>query len=286
MGNDPHKDDLLLNVIEYGEFESNDHVSRVYEFKKLPQYDDIFKRFDLHKIAGGGDTLSKALNIMQWVTNNSVYNGASPLCPTTSDKIIGFSFGKGDKGAINCANKSILLSDALVYIGIFAAPIAAYNIILNPESPNFELWHSHVIVHVFLPETNRWIVLDPSFNTYAVGDEKRPLNIVEITTALRNGKKINTVVNGVGKLSDIGLNCLLICPIDVEIWRGNDYSHRVGTFGWDATYCLLSDKYTERVKKALQEGKLSGNVSKYLKSYLEKEKIYVNEFLAVPSWTI
>ena len=69
------------------------------------QLNEIFTNYDLPTVANSGDTFSRALNIMQWITDHSEFNGGSYLCPTTSDTIIAHAFDKGADGAINCANK-------------------------------------------------------------------------------------------------------------------------------------------------------------------------------------
>jgi len=276
------KDEYISNIIMYGNFQKSNSSPSPYEFKLLPQYETIFKAFDLKSIAADGDTFDKSLRIMQWITDNSVYNGASPLPPTTSDKIIEFSYGKGEDGAINCANKAILLADALMSIGIFAMPVAGLNLIPDTKSENFMAGHSHVVTHVFLPEANKWVVLDPSFNTHIVGKENIPLNVIEIIAAMRQGKELFTVSNENKEISTAGLACLTCCLLEICIWRGNDYTHRNGMFGWDTAYYLVSEAYLLQVKKLLDEAQISEEIRAHLRQYVESEKISIDELLAIP----
>ena len=276
------------NIAEFGIFKENDIFINLFEFKRLKEYDAIFKNYDLQNIAGVHDTFAKSLNIMQWIYDNSKYDGGSSLRPTTSDKIINHSFGKGEAGAINCANKAILLSDALISIGIFAMPVAISNIILNPESKIYLSGHSHVVVHVFIAEKNKWIVLDPSFNTYIVDKDGTPLNLIEISNLHRNNEKLYSKKNGSDELMDNGLTCLLLGLLYIQIWRGNDYIHRAGKFGWSTAYWLLAEKYLIQVQHLLNEpeaNKLADNDIKFLNNtFIKRDKIYINEFLAIPKW--
>jgi len=126
----------------------------------------------LNDVAGNSDTFSKALNIMNFITDMTDYDGNSPLPPSTSDIIINYSFGKRKEHPINCANTAILLSDALLSLGIIATQIWLTNRNINIGSKKFMVCYNHVIVHVFLAESQKWVALDPSFNTYFVDINK------------------------------------------------------------------------------------------------------------------
>ena len=90
----------------------------VYRFVKEPEVVDIMKPFGIAEIAGDGDTFSKARNVMQWVTDVTQYDGASPLGLATPEQII--EFGIKERQPINCLNRSMLFCDALHSVGIFA----------------------------------------------------------------------------------------------------------------------------------------------------------------------
>ncbi|MCL2748343.1 MAG: hypothetical protein FWE59_06790, partial [Oscillospiraceae bacterium] len=191
-------------------------------------------------------------------------------------------FGKGAEGAINCANKSILLSDALTHIGIFAMPVAITNWIFDTDSEVFMNGSSHVVAHVFLPEMSKWIVLDPSFNTYIVDDQLRPLNLIEIAAANRDGEPFFSVDANEKALGSKGLACLLCSLPHIQIWRGNDYSNRVGKFTWDTAYRVKSEKSLRQAEYLLKNHTLPDWQRVNLESYLSSDKISVDDLLTPP----
>lgn len=276
--------DYLKNACAYSDYVSHpvDGASRLFEFTTPQQLHGIFINYNLPDVAGSGDTFSRALKIMQWITDHSEYSGGSYLCPTTSDKIIAHAFEKGTDGAINCANKSILLADALTHIEIFAMPVAVMGWILDPDSPIFENASSHVVVHVFLPECNKWVMLDPSFNTYVVDRNFAPLNIIEVATALRDGHQMFTYDIGEETLAFKGLACLLYSLPHIQIWRGNDYVHRVGRFTWDTAYLLESKKALYQVQYLLDNNFFSESIRPHMESYMNLTRITTSDFLTPP----
>ncbi|MCL1787334.1 MAG: hypothetical protein FWG38_05050 [Defluviitaleaceae bacterium] len=276
--------EYLTNARKYSDYTPHPTGGTVHslELTTPPELAEIFAPYDLPTIAGNGDTLSRALNIMQWITDHSVYDGASMLRPTTSDKIIAHAFDKGEAGCINCANKSILLTDALTHIGVFALPMALLGWILDPESPSFGHASSHVVTHVFLPELNKWVVLDPSFNTYIVDKDFRPLNIVEIADAHRNGLQMFAYDIGEDQLAFKGLACLLYSLPQIQIWRGNDYAHRVGAFTWDTAYWLASENTLRQAEYLLANKELKDYQRDWLSNLPNLTQISVEELLAAP----
>ena len=50
---------------------------------------------------------------------------------------------------------------------------------------------NHVAVMVWIPEKNKWIMLDPSFNAYLSDSEGNILSPVELREKLASGETIN-----------------------------------------------------------------------------------------------
>jgi hypothetical protein len=161
-----------------------------YRFNYLVDYDILSNKYRLHEIAGKGTTFVKALRIMDWITENTFYCGHSALGGSSSLTILDYSFGKGFDGAINCENKVILLSDCLLAVNIFAHPVVLESYDVNRETDKIDNIHCHVVVHVFLEEEERWIMLDPSFNAYITDHDGMVLNIFDMKKRLSLSEKI------------------------------------------------------------------------------------------------
>jgi hypothetical protein len=142
------------------------------------------EKYKIKEKAGCGNDLSRAINILHWISNNIQHNGTKPI-PEEIDSLALFdnAWGKGYDFGINCRFLSILLADCLLSIGLFARPLY-----LMPFSPYDE--DNHVVTQVFIRELNKWIMLDPSFDAYVMNQEKEMLNIFEIRDLLSNQEAI------------------------------------------------------------------------------------------------
>lgn len=130
-------------------------------FTYLEEYDQIKAKYALDSIIKGDSDFERALSLMQWLTDNTYYSGHQVLFhkglfDDTLD-ILNFSYGKSFEFAINCRYKAIALADLLIAYGIKAMPIAMID--ANRDG-------NHLTVQVFLDDEQKWVLLDPSFNTY------------------------------------------------------------------------------------------------------------------------
>lgn len=195
----------------------------IYEFSRLPQLIDIFAEFDLTEIAGNGDTFSKARRIMQWVDDNTSYDGGSPLGPALPDKII--DFGIREKNPINCANRAILFCNALVSLGIFAFQITLQHRPYLPRKKKLDdSCHCHVITQVWLPEKQCWAAFDPSFNTYFADRRGNNVSVPQMVRMEHSRHKIISIDNKSERPTKNGSLCTRIGLFDICISPGNDFS--------------------------------------------------------------
>ena len=59
-----------------------------YRWEDLPFYNELKRRFPLLEIAGKGEAFDKALNLMEWLSDHTEYNGSSPLPPSLPEEIL------------------------------------------------------------------------------------------------------------------------------------------------------------------------------------------------------
>lgn len=255
-----------------------------YEFVRLPQLQEIFAPFRLDAVAGDGDTLSKARNIMQWVADQTSYDGGSPLGPALPDKII--DFGIREKNPINCANRSILFCDALVSLGIFAHPVN-----LEHRPILFKLFgkrkfgdscHCHVIAQVWLPEESCWAAFDPSFNTFfSVKHDNtsafHPVSVSGLAMMRETWQDLRSIDNTTGKPAEGEALCTKIGLLDLSVFPGNDFSYR---YHFDQTYHLIPQAYLENVQTLKDDDDWEG----WAERILHAPKITIDDLEKQPKW--
>ena len=154
-------------------------------FLYLDEYDDIKEKYSLNDVVKGDTDFEKALSLMNWLTQSTYYNGQQclfhRLLPDDTLAILDFSYNKPFKYAINCRYKAIAFTDILIAFGIKAYPVGLNN-------------GDHFVVHLYLSEEKKWVLFDPSFNTYFTDSDNTVLNAFEIRDYFINGKE--PVING------------------------------------------------------------------------------------------
>lgn len=148
-------------------------------FTPIELHYELNNKYSLLKIAGEGDALSKACNLMVWLSDHTWYSGASiGWNPDNSLKILEYSFDMGFKKALCCRERAIVLADLLIAVGCKAYPICM------KSAKNMAV---HFTVHVFDEIAKKWILIDPSFNViFKV--ENNFVNAYELRQALLEGK--------------------------------------------------------------------------------------------------
>lgn len=141
-------------------------------------------KYLLDNIAGQGDDLSRSLNILFWLSNNTIHYGDYGYnIPSNSLDLLEYAFQQEKDHGINCRALSIVLTECLLSIGIMARTVY-----ILPFSPyDFD---NHVITHAFIKTLNKWILLDPTYGSYVMDDKNNILDVFEIRERLSNQEKI------------------------------------------------------------------------------------------------
>lgn len=145
---------------------------------------ELKDKYSLDSIAGDGDDLSKTLNILFWLSDNTTHSGnyGNHISNNSLD-LLEYAFKQGRDRAINCQALAIILSECLLSIGIMARAIH-----IIPFSPyDFD---NHVITHAYIKSLHKWIILDPTYSSYVIDDENNMLDIIKTRKRLSNQEKI------------------------------------------------------------------------------------------------
>jgi len=152
-----------------------------------PKLAELKEKYDLETIAGPGDTQDRAIKLLDWLCSGTQHKGDyDNHVEMNALALLEYTFNQGREKGVNCFNLSIILSEMYLSVGIQARAL-----FLMPQNP--EDMDNHVVVMVWIPEKDKWIMLDPSFNAYFSDTEGNILSPAEIRKQLAELKRF---VNG------------------------------------------------------------------------------------------
>jgi hypothetical protein len=131
-------------------------------------------KYGLDAIAGRGGDLSKALNMLFWVSSHTYHDGTyDNHVPVNALDLLEYAYDTGAAGRLNCLNLAYILTECLLSIGIPARTVG-----LMPFSP-FDA-DNHVVTHAYIAELGKWIMLDPTWSSYFKDAEGNILDVFEL----------------------------------------------------------------------------------------------------------
>ena len=154
-----------------------------YEYEH-PKFAELKSGYPIEEIAGGGGDFSKAVNLMRWVSQNIYHKGDfSGEVKYNSLELLEYSFGKDYSNGINCVGLATILAECLLSVGV-----KARKVFIMPCSPYDG--DNHVVAHVFIRETGKWVMFDPTLNAYISNEAGEPLGLLELRDCLANQQPI------------------------------------------------------------------------------------------------
>jgi hypothetical protein len=137
-------------------------------------------KYALDEKAGDGKDLSRAINLLKWVSENIHHSGMFMYeKPENAMNLLDDYYQRGKDYSINCRALSRILTECLLALGI-----RARTLFLMPALP-YDV-DCHVVTHAYIKELGRWIMLDPTFNSYVMDKNKNILNVFEIRELLKD----------------------------------------------------------------------------------------------------
>lgn len=196
-------------------------------FQHIDKYDELIEKYGLNQIAVGSNDFEKAVAVMQWLTDNTMYSGVQlSALPDDTRQFLDFSFGKPFKNALNCRYKAITLTDLLIALGIKAYPMA----LQDGQGGN------HFVVHIYCKECKKWAVADPSFNAYFTDENGNVLNVYELRNLFLENKMpvINGYsFNGTERCKTNYINYFIKqCLTNISTWHDNSMDCRTEPKKW------------------------------------------------------
>jgi hypothetical protein len=161
----------------------NENIKLEFDFTD-EKFFVLKSKYGLDTIAGIGDNLSKALNLLFWLCEHTDHFGSyDNHVPMNSLDLLEYAYDQGDERGLNCLNLSYILTECLLSIGL-----PARTVLIFPFSPRDS--DNHVVTHVYIEDLDKWIMLDPTYNAYFKDADENILNLVELRGLLADGQDV------------------------------------------------------------------------------------------------
>jgi hypothetical protein len=176
---EPSKLDILKRGYEYNHSDNRYIPEFTYQSQDSPDLVRTRKDLQLDSIAGNGSELSQIFNLMHWVHNLIRHDGSSTN-PDNRNAIDIINLCKTERRGVNCRMMAIILNECYLSMGIRSRYITCM-----PRETDFD--DCHVINMVFSTELDKWIWIDPTFDSYVMDEKGQLLGIQEVRERLING---------------------------------------------------------------------------------------------------
>lgn len=150
-----------------------------YQAQNHPSLLKVRKDLKLDSIAGQGSELSQIFNLLHWVHNLVRHDGSSNN-PTLKNAIDLIKVCKAENRGLNCRMLATILNECYLAMGI-----ASRHVTCMPKETQFD--DCHVINMVYSKDLNKWIWIDPTFDSYVMDEKGNLLGIQEVRERLIKG---------------------------------------------------------------------------------------------------
>ena len=176
------------------EFSGGKEETIQYSFS-CPEFAELREKYTLEKIAGKGSDFVRAKRLLHYLaprlTHSPWYDNHVPC---NALDLLEYSLNQPEQG-INCLNKSKILAECCLALGIYARRVAIY-----PYSPyDFD---NHVVTEIYDRKLKKWIMLDLTTDGYFVDEQKTPLSLLELRDKFANDA-FATFVLSTNRLKDL-----------------------------------------------------------------------------------
>lgn len=163
----------LLGILKMFEvFEAGERRTMTYEHDAR-ELTELIRRYPIKSVAGEGDTQERVLNLLLWIARTVIHDETvKDTLELHALALLDYAHDQMDRG-INCEGLSIILVESLLAIGIKARVVYMF-----PFSP-YDC-DNHVVAEAYIPERGRWIMVDPTYNSYFLDAKGRILSVLEL----------------------------------------------------------------------------------------------------------
>jgi len=181
--------EILKTASIYDTCRINKKIKFKYQSKNNSHLKSLRKYFKLDSIAGDGDEVSQLINLMNWLHNKVEHNGTNGN-PKIKNAQSMLTVCSKEKRGLNCRGLAIAYNECCLSMG-FKSRI----IVCLPKDSLKTDNDCHVINSVFVNKLNKWIWIDPTFNSFVMDENNNLLGIQEVRDRLINNKYLKISSN-------------------------------------------------------------------------------------------
>lgn len=158
-----------------------------YQDAASPELVQFRRKYNLDAIAGNEGEVSQIIRLMQWVHDTLYYVGNAPHIKNMNGELILEACIKEGQKA-NCGTMAILLKDIYLAMGW-----PARMVMCMPKPQVFD--ESHVITMVYSSKLQKWLWMDPTFETYMTDEKGGLLGIGEVRERMIHDRPLKVAGN-------------------------------------------------------------------------------------------
>lgn len=155
-----------------------------YQSSDNPDLVETRNLFNLDSIAGGGNDVSRVLNVMHWLHSYIPHDGnhGNPSVKNAKEMI---PFCLKNNRGLNCRGLAIALNECYLSLGFKSRFVTC----LPKDSLKIDS-DCHVINMVYINSLEKWIWIDPTNDAYVMDENGTLLSIAEVRERLITGKPL------------------------------------------------------------------------------------------------
>ncbi|MFZ4522236.1 MAG: transglutaminase domain-containing protein [Bacteroidales bacterium] len=249
---------ILKKAGKYNFSDNREVPGFTYQNPDFPALVTLRTSLKLDSIAGGGNEISRMINLVHWIHNLVPHDGEHGN-PEVKNAMNMIAECKREKKGLNCRGLATVLNECYLSLGFKSRFVTCM-----PKDSVFS--DCHVINMVWSEEWRKWIWIDPTNDAYVMNEKGELLSIPEVRERLISGKQLilNPDANWNHRSSAVKeeylYNYMAKNLYRFECAVSSEYDTETKTIGKKIDYVELLplDGYNQLPQKAEQTGKSSG----------------------------
>jgi hypothetical protein len=173
---------ILKKASKYSNRDKNYAIDFTYQSAENENLKLLRSTYNLDSIAGTGNEVSKILNLLHWMHYLIPHNGSNGN-PEMKNALSFIQVCKNEHRGLNCRGLAIALNECYLALNIKSRFITC----MPKDSTDSEC---HVINMVFSNTLQKWLWIDPTFDSYVMNEKGELLSIQEVRERVINGKQV------------------------------------------------------------------------------------------------
>lgn len=178
----PSKLDILKAAKVFQPMDKRTLPAFTYQDSSFPALKILRKELKLDSIAGGGNEISRIINLMHWIHNLVPHDGQHGN-PEVKNAMSMIKVCKAEKRGLNCRGLATVLNECYLSLGIKSRFLTC----LPKDTADPDC---HVINMVYSRDLKKWIWMDPTNDAYVMDEKGTLLSPEEVRERLITNKML------------------------------------------------------------------------------------------------